>query len=402
MALLVALMAAAVLTVIWLTADSRNRQAVHRAVATGRWSEAQTLIAPLLKRHPDDPELRVWMARIAAGRSQFAQALSYLEDVPSLGPWGEESLFRTAEILLRLHQADRAEQTARNAIRLYPASTKAREQLVDLFHLERRLLEAKELLWELYELAPAPDRIHVLAKMFRVDFGTASESDSEVLNALLRESPSDPDVLVAVADNIMLDGHLDRARDLLESAIASFPEHAAVRVTLAECFYQLGELEQSDAMLRGIPEQLQSPLYWRLAGVLHHELHESLDQAIACFRSALAIQADDWNTRHRLALVLVAAGRTDEADDEFAHVERARQLLDGERLTRLLNEVVTRVASTDNRLEIAQHYGDLGMFRECRAWCVAVLDLEPSQPTAQKLLAELSAHNRTWRDQKTD
>jgi thioredoxin-like negative regulator of GroEL len=387
----VALVAAA-LAGSWFLTDWPARRAARRAVTAERWTEAERLIRPLIERHPNDAELRLWMGSVATERGRFAEALNHFEDVPEGSRWGEEALVRSARIQLAMKHPAQAEVTLRRVLRTHPASTDARKTLVQMYHLERRLLEAKEILWELYELVRAPDRIDVLGTMFRVDFGRASPVDGEVLQAFLRESPTDPHIVIAVAEDLMISGQLEEARDRLVDAQSKYPRHVNLCATLAELYRTMGELEQAEEMLRDVPDQFQTTEYRRQAGIIQQELHNNPDEAIKCYMSVLAVQPDDWNTRHRLALTLLAAGRTDLGTDELARVDQAKQLLDGGRLTHMLNDVLSHLDNVRNRLQIAEHYRRLGMSRECRAWYVAALDLDPKNELAQQSLDELSSH----------
>jgi predicted Zn-dependent protease len=211
-----------------------------------------------------------------------------------------------------------------------------------------------------------------------------------MLAQFLRESPDDPWLCAVVADDLMSDGHLQQARALLETCFVRHPRNTALRATLADCYVQLGELELADQHLRDGMEDTRPPRYWRMLGLIQHQLHNDPAQAVPSFSLALVDQPDDWNTRHQLALALLEQGETSRAEQELRRVEEARQLLDANRLVRLLNQVVTRLDGTENRFEIAEHYRLLGWPREARAWYLLALETNPSHAASRAALSELA------------
>jgi tetratricopeptide (TPR) repeat protein len=202
-----------------------------------------------------------------------------------------------------------AEQHLKNAVRLAPGDSEARDALVYLWLLEGRLDEARRLVLEQFQAGMiSPNYLQVITPS-RPSLATSVEYARHCLAA----RPEDTLPRLALARRAWRDG---RAKDALVELDAVQRNHPELVDARALRTLILAETD-GDAAVPNEPLELSPELeghheYW-LAHGLRAERWGHRETAARCFWESLKRNPDAIQTNHRLSQVLVGLGRTKDA-----------------------------------------------------------------------------------------
>jgi tetratricopeptide (TPR) repeat protein len=208
------------------------------------------------------------------------------------------------------------------------------------------------------ELRPGRSVVRLSLAEILVDSSRHAEAVPH-LERLREEQPANPEVLVALARCRMVQSRTDDARALLDTVLATHPDHL-------DALHQRGKVELEDG---------------------------NFAEAERWLRKALGLAPGDPEARYTLFLSLNAqANREGEAREELARWERERQRRD--RLTRLLR---TELNSKPNDPNLAQETGELllqqGEDQKGLFWLHRALALDPRHAASHRAL--LAYYERT-------
>jgi tetratricopeptide (TPR) repeat protein len=235
----------------------------------------------------------------------------------------------------------------------------------------------------------------------------------ETLAMALTESPKYTQRLRAAA-LFKEGGRLPEATDVLEDAIAAFPEGQEAYYQQAELLQAQGNLEKAESRLRHAlalaPDSATA--HNGLGSVLG--TRGSFDEAIAHFQKALELESDFLAARLNLGLALQRRGRFAEARSELEEVLRRRADLPAAQsaLARILAThpdaaernpaEAVRLADRAAQLTayenpsildtLAAAYASAGEFEKAATVAIAALRIAPEGPLADQLRARLALY----------
>jgi tetratricopeptide (TPR) repeat protein len=356
---------------------------IQESIQNRRYDEAGGRLERLLARAPDDSMAWLTLGGLRGLQGRDDKALEAFRKVKR----PDEALARSrtlmAEILLKRHEAAKAEGALREAAKADPNSVDARRRLVYLLDLERRSDEARVTLWELYRITSDPRHLITLVGM------TLSRSDapdhSSELDAFLAQTPEDPLLRRAKGLTVLDEGRPAEARSHLEAAMAALEDDAIGRLALGECRLAGGDLDGAEQALSREPERgLERNRYGFLRGRVAEERGE-LDRAIEFWRGASGEDSRDKEAIYHLGQTLVQRGRAAEARPLLERAEAIR--VRGVTLIRELDKCLRDGPNAETFLRVARLCSDSGLADEARAWYLEVIKLDPTRSEAQAALA---------------
>jgi tetratricopeptide (TPR) repeat protein len=343
----VALAAAALISAFllwWLLAPDEPFDA-NRAVAlalSGRFDEAERLLRARIRRAPGDAQAHFRLAELLLERpeppseSDAQQALNSLERAASADP--RDPTVKPALLALYrgkahhvLKQWDRAEAAWLNALRLDPAVPEAGQALLDLYYIELRRREARELGLRLFEVEPNPrDRALLLLTLVRQDaIKPESTSLVQVFEPVLRAEPDGLHTAVALGLSLVRSGEAERGLELLRAVVGRHRDDAAAWEGLLAGLDLAPRADEVAATLAELPAEMAAqPRFARFRGLAAQQRGD-WPAAAAAYREAVAADPTDFESLVRLARALKLAGQTEEAEATEAAVARQRETVNG-------------------------------------------------------------------------
>jgi tetratricopeptide (TPR) repeat protein len=381
------------------TAPRLSVPEVGRLAAAGRFEEAIERVEAALRAEPDNGFLRVMAAQLALDRpdSQPERALAHLGQVrsadPALAARAQLAMGKAAYSLL---DCARAEICWLEALRLDPQVPEAAWALLDLYYLEGRREEARQLALGQHEIEPDPhDRVQFLLELVRQD---AEPPDPGSLVArftrVVRDHPDDRHAAIALGLALVRNSQFDDGLAILETAARRWDESCDAWDALLAGLDAAGQPERlAMAWNRLPPRWREDPRLARHAGNVAQARHDWVEAARA-FRRAWDAQPDDRVAAYRLARALRILGPQDQAlaCDRFLREAQAAQ-------TELLGLYQQANALTDLGLRphtglyhrLAENRERLGRREEARAWHRLVLRERPDDLYSRNALERLQS-----------
>jgi predicted Zn-dependent protease len=189
-----------------------------------------------------------------------------------------------------------------------------------------------------------------------------------------------------LAEALLETNQADQAEAQLAICLEQTPKDATVYRLLAQCSYLKGELESSrnrlQTALKLDPGDFEAR---RLNGQL--ALTQAAPaEAAAELQEVVRQRPHDLRAREALGRALQQLGQTAEAEEHFAFVSRGEESM--ARLNRLIREALEQPDNVAIRLQVGSILFEYGSAEDAVRWLQSVLDLEPEQPDAHRMLAE--------------
>ena len=258
---------------------------------TGQLEAAVHACDAALQAEPDAPELLHLRGLLFTLSDQPAAAIPFINRAISTRPqpkyWSN-----LGNALWATDRLDEAERAYRNAIALDEGFGDAWFNLGKLLLHTARLPEAADALEHVTRINPDIRTWKLLGEAYR-----QLELFMEARRAYERAfaaSPRDPDIAALLADCLEKENRLEDARQMVETTLASQPEHYLGNMVMAILERRAGRTGEARARLLAMPDsslpvRLQVQREHEL-GVLH-DLANEYDSAFACFARAKSLQA---------------------------------------------------------------------------------------------------------------
>jgi tetratricopeptide (TPR) repeat protein len=371
------------------------------ASAANDWSAVRSGGQRYLRRHPEDAEAIVLVARAEAAAQRSDRALKLLATVATNSPWSPEARLREGQAWRQSFRGAAAERSFRQAIdqglatsapqRLIDA---ARLGLVQLYAIEARNDEARPLIWELHRVSPQP--VAVLELLGRLDVeGAEPHEASQELERFIAADPGDFDACRGLAQHYLVLGRAREARPLAERCLEARCESLAAWETLLSCLNDLGDNDSLAEALDRVPEAAsEMAWYWKFRGIVAENM-EQWEAAEAAFRQALRHDPFDSRTHYRLGRLLVQLGKDVAGGDE--HMAEARRLTAAHTQLRelyrrvLLNNQQGIALSAALCAGMGEQYETLGLRDGAAGWYRESLKRDPTGIKSREGLARLDA-----------
>jgi tetratricopeptide (TPR) repeat protein len=203
----------------------------------GKYNDAIALLAPLEKEKSDDQAFNYLYGTALIGGGQSAGGAAVIDRILSRGDSAEARLLR-ATIKLKANDHDGAAAEVEKAIALNPQLPGAHARLGEILFSEGEIDGARTAFTQ--ELALDPGDF-----VSNLNLGVLAKQDQEYAGArryferAMKARPNDPGVRYQIANVDLATGHLDQARQALETLTAESPEFAEAHATLASVYYRL-------------------------------------------------------------------------------------------------------------------------------------------------------------------
>ncbi len=361
----------------------------------GRFDQAEALLRSHLRQSPNDERAHFLLAQLLVERpdrqdagaraDDGAEALEHLDRLPEniqTKPPDSPAVRQhyRGKAYFAQKKWDRAEEAWLEALRLDPTVPEAGFALLDLYYLQFRRREGRELALRLVETEPDPgDRIKLLTALL---FQDAIKPDaSSLLPVLEGVSFAEPGALksqVALGRALVRASQPDRGIPILRKAVDAVPVDTADsnsrRFALEGLLTGLDEASRADEVVTltdSLPKEFRSePWFARFLG-LSEQQNGNWPAAITAYRRAAAVDPSDFESRSRLAQALRISGQKDESDTLAEALARERETLKGlvplhDELTALASAAGPETAALLGRA--AEAYESIGRTAEAAAW----------------------------------
>jgi tetratricopeptide (TPR) repeat protein len=288
--------------------------------ARGEIDAAAKAYGEVLRLDPAEPDAKLRLAWLGAGKGDKAAALATLEEVKELAPGRPEPLWMLASVQIDLGRTKEARANVEASLQLAP-SADAYNQLSRLELAEgdpRQALRWAKKAIELEGADPAilaqlaaslratgsaaealdtyqrilekaPDDLNALVEISRLrgELGQAREAAAALEKALAKSGAS-PELSEALGDAYMRAGRWANAAKAYESVL----QRQGVPYKLARVYLEQGKNRQALPLLeQAVQEPIKEPLAFRYLGFVYKELGKSKESR-AAFRSYLESRPD--------------------------------------------------------------------------------------------------------------
>ena len=252
---------------------------------------------------------------------------TYYEGWVARSPEDVEAMARLARSLANQGRAAEARPWLEKALKLAPSRKALRLALVEQLAQEKKFAEAASQYESMVKLEPGnPDLVRDWGKMLLRDVskpeGDRKKAASDAWRRLVDARPDDASTAAQVADLFRQAGLVDEAIALYQKAIARAPDSPQYREYLGEFYHTLKRTDDALATWRGMaagPHRDAKALR-RLGEVLAGFGYKA--EAVDVVSEAARLEPDSLDLRLRLADLLLALRRFDDADVQLAEAER--------------------------------------------------------------------------------
>ncbi len=376
----------------------RHLPQAERLADDRQWNAARQSLAFYLRFYPADGEARLLMARAfisdnsLAGEDKVHAALAQLGRIPHNSARSAEARLQEGRLhFLLLWQPGRAERCFLDVLKLEPARLEARLLLWKLFEATNRWELGEEHFWHVYERTPPNERPVLLRDWYLSEFspGTAtaeldrrmgllgeteppsSESERRRLEAFVAADPAWPTGYAILARWFHRQGGIPQAIEQVDRAErlpggADDPFVIAERISIS---IEAGEFDEARRAFERWPEPHEGYQYWKNQGLIADQVLHNDRQAIDAFERAITTTPgkSDWLIQHRLAQCLTRLGDRERASTVRKHSKEVESLMES-----ALHQQLRRTLSAPNApttgAEMADFYRRLGRSQESAAW----------------------------------
>lgn len=360
-----------------LAEDSTNVDAIKLQagwlIESDETERAISLLRSALDQSPDDPQLMTLIANahMRNGDRELARDLfSLAAETSNFAP--QESL-RYARLLLESEEFLSAEDVMVNALRAAPNNVQLLVALAEVYLRMEDLSRAEHVERTLRDLEQ--ENAREAADSIRVAILNAQERPGEALDFLTNLASGEDGsfrVLAVSVQSLLNAGEIDRAREMVNDAIAEAPDDFGILVLDAATKSALGELEAAEEAYRALTvrEDTNERIWLELMRVLNRQ--QKLEEGRAALAQGLEAFPDGANLLWAQASVLEQQGDIDGAIEIYERLyERSSgSVVVSNNLASLLSTHRTDEASIERAYRIARRLRgtDNPAFQDTYGW----------------------------------
>lgn len=282
------------------------------------------------------------------------------------------------------------------ALRLDPEVPEAGWSLLDLYYLQGRDEEGRDLALRLHEVEPDPhDRVQLLLELVRQDaMPLAPGAVVERFRPVVERHPDDLHSVLALGLGLVRDSKAPEGLELLREEVERRPEDPDAWDALLTGLDDAGEIDLMARTIEQLPSELaEEPRFARHFGRVAQERGD-WEASVEAYRKAVTNEPEDARLLYRLSRSLRNAGAIEEADRLAALLERS------EAASKEVRDLYDRADAVENLGDrslaplyrrIADQRERLGRPREALAWHRLVLEARPDDPESLAAVARLRA-----------
>lgn len=318
----------------WLAWDQRplpELSTVEDWIRHDDFRRAKGALDARLQRSPHDGEARIMLARALAGQNDYAGAARQLHEVPFWWPKKAEAVFQEGRFAMAAGRAKQAEAAWKICVAndpLHPTPprffTESVQELVQLYNLEERKSEARELLWWAYQQTEPSHHGTILIMSLWVDMYKNDPPQAvSRLRRFVAAAPDDWEAQRALAHNLVSLNQFDEAERVIQACLQALPDDARIWAEWLILLNRRGDRGGLARALAQLPPQAdRNPEIWKMRG-LYRERTGDPAGAAAAYRQAVELEPTDEDAFYRLAILEPRLGQREQA---AAHLARYKQL----------------------------------------------------------------------------
>jgi tetratricopeptide (TPR) repeat protein len=260
------------------------------------------------------------VAYVKAGH--WDDAVKVFADLAQRQPNSVETAYFHALALYNAGSSTLAETEARRALRIDAGAVEAHTLLgIILAARGNANAEAADALSQAIALNPASFDAHFyLGRVLYVmkDYGGAVKA----LRVAARLNPGHPEARFFLGTALESAGDSEAAMAEYQALVTTDPNSAIGQLGLGALLIKQGKIEEAiDALRRAVALDAQEfEAHWALGRAF--ALREKYEEAVASFQKAITLAPNRADAHYQLGLALKRLGRTEEANREFAIVDR--------------------------------------------------------------------------------
>lgn len=227
-----------------------------KAVETGDWDRAASLVETEAAPQLDAPDDALWRARLLLARGSYAAATASLTSLTEAWPLVSEGWLLLGEGQRLSGELAAAEKSLRKALALKPDHAGALDRMARVHDARGEYFEALECLSQAAAYAPGDRRVVDRLLSYMAQHGSATRALA-IRGRLADLHPSDRANRRAVAELLASRGQTGPALELLESLVAEYPGDGMSALALARFHERHGRASAGrsvlEAYLAGAP-----------------------------------------------------------------------------------------------------------------------------------------------------
>jgi len=381
------------------------------------WQRARRGLSRYLRWHPDDGEALLLLGSVCRELGDYSGALDALRRVPGQSSVKPYALFEEGELHWAHKRAGEAERCWRKALELDRTSARpsgdrhpseltlwALGRLADLYLLQSRDDEARHVLWILFDSMPKSDAaaVDLLLRLTAIELEEENPKNAITeLKPCAAAEPENFNVKSALMLYYLRAGMPEKAAELAGQLARHAAEDAHVWECLARYFLKTGDSTGLSRLLQKMPPQPKYALArWRSRVLTYRgidrENHGQLQQALDCYRRAVAACRRNREANARLAEALRLTGQRSEFKQQIAFVKRTADYVS--KLSQYLGRLPKFPGNTlgaDQCQELARLCESLTWQREAIAWYQLALARNPNLPESKATLHRLQTRRES-------
>jgi Flp pilus assembly protein TadD len=373
---------------LWASFATRRSEeaAMERALAAGRWREAEALVKRSLGRDPDSPRAHFLLARVALALGRPAEALDEAIRARSLGYPEKETERLRALVQAKVGRFDQAE----SVLRSLRSETNKPDPEVDEA-LAKGYIEsfqfglATEVLDRWMREAPGAAKPYLWrTQIWRRTDNSGSRLISDCREALRRD-PNLHEARLGLAEGLRKDAAYTEAAEAFTAYLARKPDDPAGHLGAGRTAVAMGDTSTAvrhfDRALELAPNDPEI-----LLERTKLELHQSnFKEALAVLDRAEKADPAEPQVPYLRSLALAQLGQVKEAQEAQARSNQLRD--DNLSLQETRKALVKSPGDLPLQAEAARWLIEHGHAEEGLRWAKRVLSAEPDHPGVNHLLA---------------
>ncbi|TFH74778.1 tetratricopeptide repeat protein [Gammaproteobacteria bacterium LSUCC0112] len=316
----------------------------------GRAEQAETVLISAVKQYPDHRLLRYSLAQLLVQNNKLAEAALEFEYIMQREPRDFETLYSLVLINLELEEYNKAEPRLRELIGAGHRMNEANYYLAIILEDRNAIDEAINRYQQINRqsnayLTAQRQILRLLVQLER--FQDAKNWSQQLANSDARLAPVMPTL---EAEALMNADQNERARDVLDQALSSFPDNIDLlfaRALLAERFDDMALVEQDLRRIIDLdPQNARALNHLGYAMTLRTDRYQ---EAIDLISRALAVTPDDPAIIDSLGWVQYKLGLLDES---IVNLRRAYALFPDHEVAAHLGEVLWVNGQLDEAIDV--------------------------------------------------
>ena len=294
------------------------REQAQQFEATQRYQEAIALYREMLRREPEQDDVRAALARLLSWQGSYAEAVDLYRDIIQRHPVDLDMRTALARVLSWQKEMTEAKSLYDAVLREDPRHAEALQGLADVLFWEGRSEEALPY----YERAYAVSKDSALAaRIATIRSGLAEQENKSSATGQSAAAERTAEV-IARARAWEHQAEYAQAIAAYQQALAEHPEDDELRGHLARTLAKAGQFEQATSLYREILTRHPTDVDIQIEFARVLSWQKQFDVAITLYQQALTQDSENQDALRGLADTLFWSGATQDALVHYSHLYR--------------------------------------------------------------------------------